>query len=338
MEFDQHSNKTVGHVDFGTNIVRPEEKKFAKDALVYMVSGVSDKFKIPVAYFLVDGLKAVEKAALTKEVILLVGKTGIKIVGLTFDGLISNFAMAQEMGASIEEKPFIQNPHSDKIYLFPDACHMIKLIRNCFASKKKLYDGEENCIDWNFLVELERYQREKNINLGNKINKTHLQWDRKKMSVRLACETLSNSVADSLDILRLKGMNEFLGSAATAQYIRRINNVFDILNSMHESGTGFKRPICPETKNEYFKYFDESIAYIKGLKLSLNPIKHILGSRSRTGYVGFIVAMTNFRSLYIEYVDSNIIPHVMTFCFSQDHLELLFACIRQMVINFRKKI
>lgn len=147
MEFDQHSNKTVGHVDFGTNIVQPGEKKFAKDALVYMVSGVSDKFKIPVAYFLVDGLKAVEKAALTKEVILLVGKTGIKIVGLTFDGLISNFAMAQEMGASIEEKPFIQNPHSDKIYLFPDACHMLKLIRNCFASKKKLYDGEDNCID-----------------------------------------------------------------------------------------------------------------------------------------------------------------------------------------------
>lgn len=330
-EYDAHNHKKIGQVNFGTNIV-DKETEFAKDALVYMVTGINENFKIPVAYFLISGLKANEKAALTKEVILLTSKTGVKVVGMTFDGLKSNFAMARNMGAAIEKnKPYITNPHSDdKIYIFPDACHMLKLVRNRLAKNTKLYDANNDCIEWKYVIELEKYQRENKINLGNKINKTHVQWEKKKMSVRIACETLSNSTADSFDFLRLKGVEEFQESEPTANFFRRFNNVFDTLNSMHENAKGFKRPITPETKNEYFQYFDESISYIRGVKSSLNG-KSILKTTAKTPFIGFIVDMQNFRSFYLEYVESSILSQVLTFRFSQDHLELLFACIRQMV-------
>lgn len=334
-EYDAQNHKKIGHVNFGTNIVR-DETEFAKEALVYMVTGVNENFKIPVAYFLITGLKANEKAALTKEVILLTSKTGVKVVGMTFDGLASNLAMARNMGAAIKKnKPYITNPHSDdKIYIFPDACHMLKLVRNRLALNEKLYDINNDCIEWKYVIELETYQRENKINLGNKINKTHVQWDKKKMSVRIACQTVSNSCADSLDFLRLKGVEEFQGSEATTKFFRRFNNVFDILNSMRENAGGFKRPISHETKNEYFEYFEESISYIRGLKTSLDG-KSILTTTARTPFIGFIVDMQNFRSFYLEYVESNILSNVLTFRFSQDHLELLFSCIRQMV-NSRK--
>lgn len=73
------------------------------------------------------------------------------------------------------------------------------------------------------------------------------------MSVRLASETLSNSVADSLDFLRNKGLEDFLHSEPTAKYCRRMNNCFDICNSMYEDGLHFKAPISPQNKEEVFK-------------------------------------------------------------------------------------
>lgn len=331
-DVDGSTNEKTGFVNFGTSNVNSDESKHAKEALVFLVTGVNQSFKIPVAYFLTNGLNAIEKATLIREVILFVSKTGIKIVGLVFDGLISNLATMRLLGANFRKnRYYIINPHSDdKIFIFFDACHMIKLSRNCLASKSVLYDGKNQLIKWEFLIALEKYQRENQINLGNKINKMHVQWEKKKMSVRLACETMSNSVADSLELLRNKGVEEFQECEPTIEYFRRMNNIFDILNSMKETGIAFKRPISPETENEFFTYFDESINYINGLKLSLGG-NSILKTRSKTPFLGFILDMENFRSFYMEYVRKDILPCLITFRFSQDHLELLFGCIRQMV-------
>lgn len=332
VEFDEHNNRSTGQVNFGTNVDQSGEIEYAKDALVYMVTGVNMSFKIAVAYFLISGLTAVEKAAITQEVILLVSKTGVKVVGLVFDGLALNFAMVRTMGANVyEDQLYINNPHSDeKILIFPDACHMLKLARNRLAIKKKLYDSDGNLIEWRYLEELEKYQRETGVNLGNKINKTHIQWEKKRMSVRLASETCSNSCADSLDFLRNKGIAEFSNSEHTAKYLRCINNVFDICNSMYGNGIHFKAPISPQNKETFFKYIDESIAYMGNLKLSKTG-KSILKTKSKIPFLGFSICLKNFRTFYLEYVEQTaVLPYVMTFRFSQDHLELLFACIRQM--------
>lgn len=330
-EYDQHRDESVGFVDFGTNIFGANDEKYAKEALVFLITGVNENFKIPVAYFLIAGLKSAEKAALTREVILLTSKTGVKIVGLTFDGIASNSGMVRTLGADFKnERPFITNPHSsDKIYVYPDACHMLKLVRNCLAGKYTLFDGDNEIIEWRYIEELEKYQRVNNINLGNKIGKPHIQWMKRKMSVRIAAETLSNSTADAIEFLCNSGIKEFHGSSATIRFIRRFNNIFDIMNSKTEAAIGFKRSISPENKIEYFKYFDESIIYIQNLKLEKGR-KSILKTRSKMPFFGLTIDMQNFRSFYMEHVESGILENVSTFRFSQDHLELLFGSIRQM--------
>lgn len=327
-EYDPQTDTKTGHVTFGTEYDESGEPVFAKEALVFLVAGINEKFKIPVAYFLIAGVKAMEKAALIKQVILWIGKTGIKIVGLVYDGLVTNIAAAKELGADFKEnQPYFNNPHSDdQIYLFPDACHSLKTARNQLGSKGVFYDAKNNKIEWRYIEELEKYQRENNVNLGNKLTKVHIQWQKRKMSVRLAAETLSNSVADSIEFLRKKGIKAFQGSEATVEFIRRINNTFDILNSKDTNDAiGFKRPISPQTKDEYFEYFNETIAYITALKLSPNG-KSILKTRSKVSFFSFIVSMTNFRSFYESYVERGILENVPTFHFSQDHLELLFSC------------
>ena len=59
------------------------------------------------------------------------------------------------------------------------------------------------------------------------------------MSVKLAAQTLSNSVADAIDFCREElGMKEFEGSAATTSFIRTIDRLFDICNVRNFSDKG----------------------------------------------------------------------------------------------------
>lgn len=332
-EYDHQADARTGYVTYGTDC----GEKLAKEALVFLVTGINIKFKIPVAYFLIAGLKANEKATLIQQVILLAGKSGVKVAGLAYDGLVTNIATGKELGADFKgDKAYFINPHSDeKIYLFPDACHSLKSARNRLASLGVLYDGSNNKIEWSFIANLENYQRENKVDLGNKITKTHIQWEKKKMSVRIAAETLSNSVADAIEFLQRNGIEDFQGSEATVSFIRRINNIFDILNSKDsKDAIGFKRPISTETKEEYFEYFEESIAYIRKLRVSAQG-NSILKSRSKTAFLQFIFCMQNFISFYESYVQSGIIEQIATFHFSQDHLELLFSCE---FIHFRHSI
>lgn len=169
-EYDHTTDTKTGYVTYGSNT----GSTLAKEALVFMITGINEKFKIPVAYFLIAGLKANEKAALIQNVILLAGKSGVKIVGIGYDGLVTNIATAKVMGASFNQpnKAFFINPHGDeKIFLFPDACHSLKTTRNRLASLGVLYDENNNKIEWRYIVELEKYQRDHGINLVTKLQR-----------------------------------------------------------------------------------------------------------------------------------------------------------------------
>ena len=64
------------------------------------------------------------------------------------------------------------------------------------------------------------------------------------MTVNLAVQTLSSSVANALEFLKddLK-LPEFKGCGPTIQFIRKIDRVFDILISRNPYGKGFKSPL-----------------------------------------------------------------------------------------------
>lgn len=333
VQWDHASKKFYGFIDYGANIdvetCADVTKPIAKEVLMFLVSGINESFAMPVAYFLINGLKRSEKSAMIQEVVVMLSKTGIKIIGMTFDGLKANISVCTELGAHFESNgPFITNPHTnDNIYIFLDPAHMEKLSRNCLAKKKILYDENDDKIEWVCFEKLERIQRVEGFNFGNQLNKTHIQWEKKVMNVRIAVETLSDSVADSMEILQKSGHSGFKNCEATIKYIRRMNNLFDIMNSMRPDARNFKRPLSKETNEYFFAYFNESIQYLSNLKLERNG-KSILKTNSKTAFFGFIQNMNNFRNIYNNYVPSGIIDRIFTYRFSQDHLEMIFGRIR----------
>ena len=97
--------------------------------------------------------------------------------------------------------PYFPQPSdpTQKIYVLFDVCHMLKLVRDTFADKGVLKDGEGQCISWQFLVDLHKVQEKEGLRLGNKIRAAHICWEKQKMKVNLAAQVLSSSVADALE-------------------------------------------------------------------------------------------------------------------------------------------
>ena len=58
--------KFRGYVDLGNAVKDNDSAPIAKDALVFMVVGVNETWKVPVGYFFIDGLSGKERANLVK--------------------------------------------------------------------------------------------------------------------------------------------------------------------------------------------------------------------------------------------------------------------------------
>lgn len=94
--------KFSGFVDFGCEI-QSDNQQEAREALVFLLVAINDFFKVPVAYFLTNGLCAQEKADITNKVFEFIHATGVVVTSFTFDGAITNINMVKNMGANLED-------------------------------------------------------------------------------------------------------------------------------------------------------------------------------------------------------------------------------------------
>lgn len=107
------------------------------------------------------------------------------------------------LGASFELldlKSFFPHPSTqEKIHIIFYACHMLKLVRNTLGDLKILKDAEGNFIEWRFIEALAQLQVKEGLRAGNKLNMTHTHYWKMKIKITLAAQTLSDSVADSIE-------------------------------------------------------------------------------------------------------------------------------------------
>lgn len=308
----------------------PPKLKVAKEALVFMVVGPD--FKLAVAYHLLNGLKAIDRAALVVQVIREIENIDVRVISLTGDGLISNVTVGEILGANYkEDKPYFFSPtHSErKIYLVFDPPHMLKLVRKHFSLDKIYHRGE--LINWNHLRMLAEKQSSENFNLCNKLTMHHINWYQTPMNVKIAAETISKSVADALEQLREDGYEEFKDCKATTDFLYFFNDGYDILNFADKNTriNKYKQPICAETMGEIFSFGERLQKYIKELELELKTKKvPILKSIAQRGFFGFYHNFTSLKGIYEDLIKSGLLQVFYPFQFSQDHLENFFSLIR----------
>ena len=88
--------------------------------------------------------------------------------------------------------------YEHEINIILDVCHMLKLVRNHFATAN-MVDEEGKIISWKYVVELQKNQETEGLHLANKLKLAHISWQQQKMKVNLAAQVLSASVADAID-------------------------------------------------------------------------------------------------------------------------------------------
>lgn len=334
LQWSDTRKKFLGTVNYGFNMDSAETLPLAKNALVFMLIGINVHFTMPIAFYFINDLNSEEKANLLHEIILAIVTCNARVLSVTFDGLSSNIPMCESLGASFTDddfRPYFESPaDGQNVYVILDPSHMEKLARNCIASQKKLFESNSNnVIEWKYFEKLEELRETKNFEMTHKLNKTHMQWDRAKMNVRLAVETLSNSVADAMQYLMENNFPDFKDCGATIKYIRVMNNLFDVMNTKKlVSGNNFKSALNADNKTEIFKFFQETDPYLRTISLTKN--KKVIDSNLKTSFCGFIINMVSLKLIYEECVESGEMTNFPTFRLSQDHVESFFGRIRSL--------
>ena len=334
VQWDAKADKYRGFVDCGTK-VDDDSLPEATEALVYLAVSVNSNWKVPCGYFLVNGLTAEEKANLTKDCLTKLHKVGVKVVSFTCNGPTTHQAMLKLLGARLSAdnmQAYFPHPcdSSEKIYIFLDACHMIKLVRNTMSEWKVLKDKDGNIIGWKFLEDLHKLQESEGLRLANKLRSAHIDWKPQKMKVNLAAQTPSSSVAEALEYCegKLHEMPQFKGCGPTVKFIRIFDRLFDVLNSRNPMANNFKAPIRKANYQYVKKFLDDACEYIRSLK---GPDgQSILKSKRKTGFLGFLLCAEAIDGMEKDLVcgENSVLKYLLTYKFSQDHLELFFGAVR----------
>lgn len=155
-----------------------------------MVVSLNSNWKLPIGYFLINGIESQTSAELITNALIKLHDVGVEVVSLTLDGTSEHFAALKLLGANFhfsDVRPYFSHPVTLKnIYIVFDACHMLKLIRNTFGDKKVLINCDGKKVEWKYITQLAHLQENEGLLDSNRINIKHIQYYKMKMKVNLA--------------------------------------------------------------------------------------------------------------------------------------------------------
>ena len=315
-----------GEIDTGTN------PNIAKDALCFMVVGLNEHWKLPVAYFLVAGLNASERANLCKLTAQKLLDIGLKFTSLTCDGPKVHLSMLKLLGANLDtdnlETQIFQDLDSPPIYLMLDMCHDVKNVRNAWKHHRVFKNAKGERIDWSFLEKLVHLQESEHLQCANKLTTYHINFENQKMKVKLATQLFSRSVAKSLEFCRehLK-LKDFEDSKATQEFIQNMNDIFDLMNSRTKFGPSISGALRTDNYNVWKPFLDMIEEYLLGLE-NLEGVSMVQKDGRKTGFLGIICNIHAVQNIFHTHVQNGDLEYICTYKLSQDHLEHFFGLIR----------
>ena len=93
---ESDGKKNRGFLDFGTGDDL-ENMPVARHVLVYMVICLNGSWKIPIAYYFVDGLSADERKNITENILQKLASINLPVISITCDGPAHDINMAKRI-------------------------------------------------------------------------------------------------------------------------------------------------------------------------------------------------------------------------------------------------
>ncbi|XP_027628851.1 DNA transposase THAP9 isoform X2 [Tupaia chinensis] len=336
LQWDPSSNTLQGFMDFGLGTLDADEIPLASETILLMAVGIFGHWRTPLGYFLVNRASGYLQAQLLRLTIGKLSDIGITVLAVTSDATAHSIQMAKALGIRIDEdnmKCTFQHPSSSsqQIAYFFDSCHLLRLIRNAFQNFQ-IIRFTNGTAHWQHLVELGALKEQELSNMERIPSKLA---DLKNHVLRLNCasQLFSESVASALECLLSLDLPPFQNCIGTVHFLRLINNLFDIFNSRNCYGKGLKGPLLPET----YSKINHVLIEAKTIFVTLSDISNnqIIKGKRKLGFLGFLLNAESLKWLYQNYVFPKVMPfpYLLTYKFSQDHLELFLKMLRQVLVT-----
>ena len=186
-------------------------------------------------------------------------------------------------------------------------------------------NGQTYKVSWKYIVNLNDVQESTEFRLSAKLKKQHIGWSKHKMNVSMASQTLSSSVADAIEFLCFgMQMEEFQDSYNTEKFIFKVDMAFDMLISRNPCDKGAKTPVTAQNLATWQNDAESLAKFIFELRDSLGRL--LCNSPHKTPIWGFAISLHSMADICQHLLKHPVAPfgHILTYRFSQDHLEFLF--------------
>ncbi|XP_026471481.1 uncharacterized protein LOC113375750 [Ctenocephalides felis] len=209
LSYDRKKDHIVGFVELANG----RKSLFADHALVFMIKGIKDRWKQPVAlYFSEGGVNSSDLKYLIVDVAKKLFNIGLKVVATVCDQYAANCKAVNMLLNDTEEYYKTKNLHWNKLFfeidgheIVPlyDPPHLLKCMRNNFAKYNVKFiglDGVEYEASWKDIIDY--YNHDSTSSMFRRcptLTEHHLdQTKMKRMKVSLAAQVFSQRVAHGL--------------------------------------------------------------------------------------------------------------------------------------------
>lgn len=234
----------------------------ACNVAVLMLKGMCNNWKQPLAYFLLHSTFPATK--LTSVIIQSIKKLqeiDCKIIAFVTDMGGNFMQMAKALGVTESSPFFIVN--EQQIAYFVDPPHAIKAIRNNFYKNNIKY--KDTLILWKFVEQFYEIDKRNEMRLAPKLTDCHVAPNNfRKMKVCYATQVLSATIAAGLEKLIISRFILNEDALVTVDFIRKMNDLFDIFNS--------STVVYAVKYRQAFTGQDYQIQFLKEIKEYLNHL------------------------------------------------------------------
>ncbi|KAJ6639141.1 Transposable element P transposase [Pseudolycoriella hygida] len=270
-------NESTDMIDGFVEIIAARKPIFATHALVFMVRGISKKYKEPVAYFYTDGLKFFELAEMIKLVGVSVLNAGLNILGSVCDQAASNVTAVHSLINSNANT--FGRAKSGRTRNNLQTKNLRHSILRRWSSSSSVYDlkrKKEQIASWDDVTEVFNSLKGKR-KLLSKITEEHIKPVKLKMKVVTACQIFSESYAKTM--LQCS-KNEQLSNncSGTAQALIFFNDLFDSLNGSCSSTNELKSAVSKGSV--HFRFWEHSLEILSKMNF-IDKDKGIASKRTK---------------------------------------------------------
>lgn len=317
LEYNSKKDIIEGYTDLGEH---GRSSTIGNHVLVFMIRGRQSNWRQPISYYVShNSVSGNDLHKIILDMLDYVEQSGFLVKTMVCDLGSPNQSAIKKLNISVET-PFIER-YNRKIFFNYDPPHLMKCLRNTFKNRELKIDNKN--VAWGAIVELYDKEKDKPCKSAPKLSYRHINpncFD--LMNVSLATQIFSHTVSAALLAGRLANCDPLThpDSIATANFLQKINDLFDCLNSRtsHDRNP-FRRPLS-ENNIKVIEYLQDCLPWIETWECIDNKPKPPC-------FHGFSLTIKSILAQW-EDIKKNDGLYLLTSRLNQDPLENLFAVLR----------